>query len=80
MADNFERVQLEDDQVQTIAGGTLQYLATKTEKKLWSDEDPNTVYTFNKAIDIVKYLAVNALEDKPDSEQIAALLGAGLIW
>ena len=78
----FERVQLEDAQVQEIAGGKLKYLddASSGTKAFWSTEDPDTVYTFNSAIDVIDYIMRKRLNQKPDSVAIQELIDAGLIW
>ena len=80
MSEKFERIQLSDDDVQNIAGGELHYIQNPQQKIFWSDENPDVVYTFNQAIDILDYLARNRLLNDPDDSNIQKLLEAGIIW
>lgn len=81
MADAVKRVQLSDDQVETIAGGAINYYATRDAGSyLWSTDDPDTKYAFDyKNFTKIKIVAESMCQGKDDPTIIGTLLSYNLI-
>ena len=83
MAENFERVQLTEEEGELITGGTLQYSYTdELGSFLYSDTNPDQKYSYSTTwITLRNTLKANGLNslNVSDEEKINCLLNAGLI-
>lgn len=81
MSDQNKRVLLNDDVVEKISGGELLYYCVRGEQHyMWSDENPDYKYAFEKADmkEINKYIFFNC-DGLSDQETLAQLQNLGLI-
>ena len=80
MSDKAKRIQLEDGEVEKIAGGMLVVLSTrKGVRKCWSEFNPDVCYTFDDVQAIYDFQIGNPQYSNDDEALIAALLGAGIL-
>ena len=82
MSEKFERTQLNDEQVENVAGGVVMYQCIQNDDYyLYSTKDRDTKYScvFKdlKAIDAI--IGQYNRERKPDADIIGRLLSEGLI-
>lgn len=84
MAEKLLRTELSEEEGKLIAGGNL-LIENNSQygKLLWSDKNPDDMYTFgdnSTGKSLLEYLMMQRALKKPDNEQIQILLDAGLIW
>ena len=80
MADYVERVKLEDEAVEKIAGGQLNTLSTRSGiRKCWTDGNPDVIYTFDKVQSIYTFQSYHPEYQNDDEALVQALLAEGII-
>lgn len=80
MSEKFERIQLNDEQVEHVAGGVIMYKATTAGCYLYSIFDKETKFSFQfKDIDAIDAVCLQfSNEGKSDAETIEYLMSQGL--
>lgn len=81
MAQEFERIQLEDGQEELVTGGRLKYISdTQAGHFVYSRENPDVKYTFNfdDMIEIRK-IELSEMYGQPDEKILATAEARNLI-
>ena len=80
MAENLERVQLEDQITEEIAGGMIHVISNPVEgRHIWGDSNPDVSYTFTKTLKVMNEVSAWSNKDD-DAGLIQHLISKGLIW
>lgn len=79
MSEENKRVELNDDQVEAVAGGNILYVCTATEAYAYGSHNPDVKYGFSSRKAMVKFVAEN-YDLYGEAGTLQAMVAAGIVW
>lgn len=79
MAEDIKRVALNDEEIEAVAGGAVNYTCTETNRYCWGEHTPDVRYGFYSKSKMLAFIADN-YDYYGESGIFDAMIDAGLIY